>query len=64
VDRHQAESDRLLQEQRTLRQQFDDYHRAVQRAQFSAPGGPDATPSLPESDGRPRQQEDEGRERR
>jgi hypothetical protein len=64
VDRHQAESGPLLQEQRTLSQQLDDYHRAVQRAQVSAPGQPDATPSLPESDGRPRQQADEGRERR
>jgi flagellar biosynthesis chaperone FliJ len=64
VDRHQAESGRLLQEQRTLSQQLDDYHRALQRAQFSAPGRPEATPSLTESDGRPRQQEDGGRERR
>jgi hypothetical protein len=64
VDRHQAESGRLLQEQRTLSQQLDDAYRALQRAQFSAPGRPEATPSLTESDGRPRQQEDGGRERR
>jgi hypothetical protein len=64
VDRHQAESDRLLQEQRMLRQQLDDSYRAIQRAQFSAPGRPEATQSLTESDGRPRQQEDRGRERR
>jgi Protein phosphatase 2C len=64
VDRHQAESGRLLQEQRTLSQQLDDSYRALQRAQFSAPGRPEATQSLTESDGRPRQQEDGGRERR
>jgi len=64
VDRHEAESGRLLQEQRTLRQQLDDAYRAVQRAQFSAPGRPEATPSLTESDGRPRQPEDGGREQR
>jgi hypothetical protein len=63
VDRHQAESARLLQEQRTLSQQLDDYYHAVQRAQFSAPRPPEATPSLTESDGRPHQQEDGGRER-
>jgi len=60
VDRHQAESGRLLQEQRTLSQQLDDFYRALQRAQFSAPGRPEATQSLTESDGRPRQQEDGG----
>jgi hypothetical protein len=54
VDRHQAESGRLLQEQRNLRQQLDDYHRALQRAQFSSPGQPEAAQSLTESDGRPR----------
>jgi len=64
VDRHEAESGRLLQEQRTLRQQLDDAYRAVQRAQFSAPGRPEATPALTESDGRLRQHEDGGRERR
>ena len=64
VDRHQAESGRLLQEQRTLSQQLDDAYRALQRTQFSAPGQPEATQSLTESDGRPRQQEDGGRERR
>ena len=64
VDRHEAESGRLLQEQRTLSQQLNDAYRAVQRAQFSAPGRPEATPSLTESDGRPRQHEDGGRERR
>ena len=53
VDRHQAESGPLLQEQRTISQQLDDYHRALQRAQVSSPGQPDATPSLTESDGRP-----------
>jgi hypothetical protein len=64
VDRHQAESGRLLQEQSTLSQQLDDYYRALQRAQFSAPGQSEATPSLTESDGRPRQQEDGERARR
>jgi hypothetical protein len=64
VDRHQAESGRLLQEQSNLSQQLDDYHRALQRAQFSSPGQPEATQSLTESDGRPRQQEDGGRERK
>ncbi len=63
VDRHQAESGRLLQEQRTLSQQLDDYYRALQRAQFSSPRPPEAPQSLTESDGRPRQQEDGGRER-
>src|SRR5262249_53384833 len=64
VDRHEAEGGRLLQEQRTLRQQLDDAYRAVQRAQFSAPRRPEATPALTESDGRLRQPEDGGRERR
>jgi len=64
VDRHEAGSGRLLQEQRTLRQQLDDAYRALQRAQFSAPGRPEATPALTESDGRLRQHEDGGRERR
>jgi len=64
VDRYEAESGRLLQEQRTLRQQLDDAYRALQRAQFSAPGRPEARPSLTESDGRLRQHEDGGRERR
>jgi len=64
VDRHQAEGGRLLQEQSTLSQQLDDYRRALQRAQFASPGQPEATPSLTESDGRPRQQEDGGRERK
>ena len=63
VDRHQAEGGRLLQEQSTLSQQLDDYRRALQRAQFASPGQPEATQSLTESDGRPRQQEDGGRER-
>jgi hypothetical protein len=63
VDRHQAESARLLQEQRTLSQQLDDYYHAVQRAQFSAPRPPEAPQALTEADGRPRQQEDGGRER-
>ena len=45
----------VLQEQSTLSQQLDDYRRALQRAPFSAPGRPEATPSLTESDGRPRQ---------
>jgi hypothetical protein len=63
VDRHQAESGRLLQEQSTLSQQLDDYHRALQRSQFSSPRQPEAMQSLTEPDGRPRQQEDGGRER-
>jgi hypothetical protein len=64
VDRHQAESGRLLQEQSNISQQLDSYHRAVQRSQFSSPGQPEATQSLTESDGRPSQQEDGGRERK
>jgi hypothetical protein len=49
-----VESDRLLQEQRTLSQQLDDYHRALQRSQFSSPRQQETPPSLTESDGRPR----------